>query len=91
VSSFPDFFKAMGLTSRTSPEKAKFCAFLKGTIDESINLGYSCQPISQEKALAIRQIREPGVEVNEGVLSGQKPLRKQGISFFPAKGGRGRN
>jgi len=31
------------------------------------------------------------VEVKEGVPLGQKPLRKQGISFFPAKGGRGRN
>jgi len=89
VNSFPDFFKAMGLTSKTIPEKAQFCAFLKRTVEESVKVGYSCQPITQAKALAIRMVRDPGVEVKEGIPSDAAPP-KQGISFFPSKGGKGR-
>lgn len=92
VNSFPDFFKSVGLTSKTIPGKALMCAFLKETIDKSVTMRYSCQPLSQAKALSIRQIREPGVEVKDGVQLNVPAPRNNGISFFPSmKGGKGRN
>ena len=49
------------------PSKAAFTAFLRRTIIDSVNTGYSCMPISQSQLYMIRKVRERNVEVAEGV------------------------
>ena len=86
VSGFPKFFTAIGL--QEMPSKENSCCFLKKTVEESVRLGYSCWPISQGQALAIRKVKEPRVEVKEGLDIGstakQIPMRR-GVSFFPQR------
>ena len=45
VDSFPDFFKAMGLTTMTLTDKAQFCSFLKRSIGERVTACYYSSPI----------------------------------------------
>ncbi len=84
VNSFPDFFRAMGLAE--TPSKEMFCTFLKNTIGESVRKGYSKEPITQWEALALRRLREPGVEIVSGAVEVDPP--RWGFSFFPPKRGR---
>lgn len=85
VNNFPDFFKAMGL--QETPNKQNFCTFLKRTITESFEKGYSSMPLSQGQALALRKAKEPGVEVAEGVVMA---MRVPSVSFFPVRKGKGK-
>lgn len=92
VGNFPGFFKAMGL--KDIPSKENLCTFLKKTIEKSVTLGYSRWALTQGQALAIRRVREPGVEVAErwGVsMKDEEVLTRREISFFPGekKGGEG--
>lgn len=88
VNSWPVFFQVMGL--QETPGKETFCSFLKRTIGDSVQMGYSCQPITQAQALAIRQIREPGVEIAEGLVASKEAMAPVGIIFFPGKQGKRR-
>ena len=94
VGNFPEFFKAMGL--KDMPSKENLCTFLKKTIEKSVMLGYSRWALTQGQALAIRRVREPSVEVAEGVgvsVKDEEVLTRREIGFFPGKkkggGGRG--
>jgi len=90
IKTFPEFFEAMGL--KDIPSKENFCTFLKKTIGDSVNAGYSSQPISQWQALAIRQMKgkEPEVEEVEGADYRKVVIPNHGFSFFPCKRGKGR-
>jgi hypothetical protein len=46
-----------------------FTKFLRECVEASVKKGYSRMPFSQGHALALRQRKEPGVEVAEGVYA----------------------
>ncbi|KAK3707932.1 hypothetical protein LTR37_011784 [Vermiconidia calcicola] len=79
VSSFPDFLKAMGC--QPMPAKPDFTAFLRRTVQESVEKGYSSWALTQEEALALRIRKEPEV----GREQGMQPVHfsKRQFSFFP--------
>ena len=81
VDSFPPFLTAMGITRM--PSKEDFTAFLRGMVRESEQKGYSCMPMSQGDALALRKRKEPLVEVAPGVLCEPLTLKNEVASFFP--------
>jgi ubiquitin-protein ligase len=92
-STFPQFLAKMGL--KQLPSQSQFTTFLRRTITDSINAGYSIMPLTQSQLYLMRQAKEPDVEVSEDVIvtyhdrrwfrdrSWQKP------SFFPNRGGHG--
>jgi hypothetical protein len=82
ISNFPNFLVAMDIGK---PSAAWFTNFLKQCVEASIKRGYSKMPISQCHALALRQRKEPSVEVAEGVIALDVDMSR--ISFFPSKGG----
>ena len=86
VSNFPEFLGAMGIKS---PSATWFTNFLRECVEASVKKGYSKMPFSQGHALALRQHKEPGIEVAEGVY----PINNVDISrvsFFPgSRGGQG--
>jgi ubiquitin-protein ligase len=65
ISGFPGFLSAMGI--KDLPSKTEFTSFLRRTIGESVQAGYSCMPMSQTQLYMIRKVRERGVEKAEGV------------------------
>jgi ubiquitin-protein ligase len=65
IDGFPDFLKAMGINA--IPTKSQFSAYLKRTIEESIEMGYSCMPYNQTQLFMIRKAHEPGVEAVDEV------------------------
>lgn len=65
IDGFPGFLSAMGI--KDMPNKAEFTAFLRRTITESVDAGYSCLPMTQSQLYMIRKVRERSVEVTEGV------------------------
>ncbi|KAJ4292014.1 protein polyubiquitination [Kalmusia sp. IMI 367209] len=65
IDSFPKFLTAMGITK--IPTKQEFTSFLRRTIGDSIDAGYSCMPMSQSQLYMIRKMWEPMVEVSEKV------------------------
>ena len=83
VSGFEEFFVMMGLEH--VPEKEDWCTFLKSTIDGSVRAGYSRHALSQEKALAIRKLKDPFVEVKKGMNRNVKAPEVDKVSFFPGK------
>lgn len=83
VNSFPAFLKVMGL--EVTPNKEKFCSFLKRTIEDSVKMGYSCQPINQSQAFAIRKLRDPFAQQTREVILNVPPPHRASISFFPGK------
>jgi ubiquitin-protein ligase len=81
VNTFPDFLKAMGVLKM--PTAAEFTTFLRRSVEESVTKGYSVWGLSQERALELRRIKEPNVEVRS--VQDSKPgwkATKNG-SFFP--------
>ena len=87
VNTFPDFLQMMGI--QKMPTKQEFTAFLRRTVEESMAKGYSVWGLSQEKALALRRIKEPNVEARK--TQDCKPewrASKNGGGFFPGKGRR---
>jgi hypothetical protein len=83
ISNFPDFLLAMGIEK---PSAAWFTNFLRECVEASVKKGYSKMPFSQGHALALRQQKEPDVEVAEGVY----PIPNIAVSrvcFFPVDRG----
>lgn len=83
VNSFPAFFKVMGL--EVTPSKENFCTFLKRTIEDSVKMGYSRQPINQSQASAIRKSRDPFAQQTRDVILNVPAPHRASISFFPGK------
>jgi ubiquitin-protein ligase len=84
VSNFPDFLLAMGIGK---PGAAWFTNFLRECVQDSIAKGYSKMPITQSQALYLRLMKEPHVEVKQGVQDAHvDPSR---LSFFPGNNGGG--
>jgi ubiquitin-protein ligase len=65
IDSFPGFLTAMGI--RNKPSKTEFTSFLRRTIRDSVQVGYSSMPMSQSKLYMIRKVRERNVEIAEDV------------------------
>lgn len=65
IDSFPKFMTAMGITDM--PTKSEFTAFLRRTIKDSMDAGYSIMPMTQSQLFLIRRLREPTVERNKDV------------------------
>ena len=70
------------------PGKAEFTAFLRAMVRESVAVGYSTWAMGQTRALGLRILKEPGVEVVEGLGVAEGAMGR--ISYFPAGRGRGR-
>lgn len=80
VKSFPSFLQIMDVPV---PTAAEFTRFLRRTVQDSVEKGYSKWAVSQEKALALRLLVEPRVEIAEGLEP--VALRGERFSFFPQK------
>ncbi|KAE8450364.1 hypothetical protein EG329_006438 [Mollisiaceae sp. DMI_Dod_QoI] len=85
VKCFPEFLQAMGIGK---PSAEWFTGFLRECVRASAEKGYSRMPLSQGQALGLRLLKEPDVEVQEG-LEAVRGLDCRTPSFFPAKGGVG--
>lgn len=94
VKNFPEFIKIMGLTP---PPASTFTTFLRECVEASVQKGYSIWAITQDKALILRQQKDPDVEIRDNVKpewnSGSRGIFNP--SFFPnpknKKGGAGGN
>lgn len=86
VNTFPDFLKSMGIEKM--PTATEFTAFLRRSVEESVAKGYSVWGISQDRALALRQAKEPKIEVRKDQKPEWRIWGKNGQSFFPGKGRR---
>ncbi|KAF2028868.1 hypothetical protein EK21DRAFT_68820 [Setomelanomma holmii] len=82
INGFPGFLTAMGIKSM--PNKAEFTSFLRRTITDSVNAGYSCMPMTQSQLYMIRKVRERDVEKAEGVFvtSGMQRWFEAGEKWF---------
>ena len=78
VNSFASFLQVMEVPV---PTPAEFTNFLRRTVQDSVEKGYSMWAISQENALTLRLRGEPGVEI----IPGLRPLALTGerFTFFP--------
>tara|TARA_R110002003_G_scaffold1035_11_gene22142 strand:+ start:15187 stop:16287 length:1101 start_codon:yes stop_codon:yes gene_type:complete len=98
IDSFPAFLTVMGI--KEMPNKAEFTSFLRRTITDSVNVGYSCMPMSQSQLYMIRKVRERNVEIAEGIVitPGLERWYEDGErwfnngwngrpTFFPGRGG----
>lgn len=84
INSFPEFLHAMSITEPMS--KSRFTSFLRNTVHDSMDKGYSKWALRQQEALYLRLQREPSVEVQDGI----RPLPLIGnYSFFPQDQRRG--
>lgn len=92
VKTFQQFLSAMGVAA---PPRSQFSAFLRRTITDSVEAGYSRMPLSQSELYVIRKLKEHGVEMAEGVHTTPDLERFYGDarnrlpSFFPGQGGAG--
>lgn len=88
INSFPEFLRVMGLVP---PAASQFSAFLRECMEESVRKGYSVWGISQERALTLRRVKDPGlVARNKDAV--KEEWRGGGgfeVGFFPSRGGRG--
>ena len=83
IDRFPPFLKYMGIT--VMPNKQEFTEFLRDSVQDSMSLGYSVWPLDVSQAYAIRQTREPGVEIIPGIVPGQEIPRLSRMNFFPGR------
>ncbi|KAE9371322.1 hypothetical protein N431DRAFT_409913 [Stipitochalara longipes BDJ] len=81
ISNFPQFLAAMDIENVSAEW---FTNFLRECVEASVKKGYSKMPFSQGHALALRQRKEPGVEVAEGVYALHN-VDLSRASFFPNK------
>jgi hypothetical protein len=65
IDGYPGFLCAMDITE--IPSKTHFTAFLRRTVVDSMEIGYSVMPLSQSKLYMICKVRERDVEVAQGV------------------------
>lgn len=102
INSFPKFLSAMGITAM--PNKTEFTAFLRRTIGESVDAGYSVMPMTQSQLYMLRRAWEPNVPASEKVrvtpelerwyADGERWYANgwdKRPSFFPGRGGRREN
>lgn len=87
IAAFPPFLREMGVQGCNMPGKAEFTAFLRAMVRESVEVGYSTWPMGQTRALGLRILKEPGVEVVEGLGVAERAAGR--ISFFRGGGGGG--
>ena len=87
IDNFPQFLAAMDI-EKISAEW--FTQFLRDCVEASMKKGYSKMPFSQGHALALRQRKEPGVEVAAGVYALDN-VDLSRVNFFPDKHGGQRN
>jgi ubiquitin-protein ligase len=80
VDSFPEFLEAMDVAI---PTKEEFTRFLRRTLHESVDKGYSKWALPQERALAIRLKDEPTVDIAYGLRP--SAWRGERYTFFPHK------
>lgn len=78
VDTFTKFLLAMEVPI---PTAAEFTRFLRRTVHDSVDKGYSTWAITQESALALRQKEEPRVEVRSGLRP--SAATGQRFTFFP--------
>ena len=90
INSFPEFFNVMSV--EYDPSSTEFPSFLKESILLSVEKGYSKLPIKQSKALGIRKLEEPNVEIAKGLVADDAYAAgpRSGLSFFPVKGQKGK-
>ncbi|CAO1597003.1 hypothetical protein XANCAGTX0491_000833 [Xanthoria calcicola] len=88
IAAFPPFLREMGVQDRNMPGKAEFTAFLRAMVRESVEVGYSTWAVGQTRALGLRILKEPGVEVVEGL--GVAEMATGRVNFFPGGEHRGR-
>jgi hypothetical protein len=93
VNDFPNFLSRMGV--QTMPKKDEFTKWLRGTLSDSVDKGYSKWALNQQEALVLRKLKEPGVGVPEGIEPAYTVRPR--YTFFPedrrsaggVRGGRG--
>ena len=85
VNSFPQFLKSMNIKI---PTKSEFTAFLRRSVEDSMQKGYSRWGLTQAEALNLRLRKEPKVGRASGMHASQ--VVNAYYSFFPGKqkGGR---
>ncbi|KAF2873625.1 hypothetical protein BDV95DRAFT_567435 [Massariosphaeria phaeospora] len=76
------------------PTKDQLTAFLKRSIGQSVNAGYSVMPLSQSEAFMLRKMKVPGVGVSPQVHLTRDIERwyydnGRMSSFFPGRGAQG--
>ncbi|TVY85586.1 hypothetical protein LSUE1_G000100 [Lachnellula suecica] len=82
IDSFPSFLDCMGIAK---PTGESFTSFLRKTVQTSAEKGYSRMALRQDRALYLRQRKEPGVGIEPGLTPAVTNLGK--LSFFPDRGG----
>ncbi|KAI0153043.1 hypothetical protein GGR57DRAFT_154322 [Xylariaceae sp. FL1272] len=93
IGNFADFMREMGVVNL--PDGKKFTGVLRGTVNLSMERGYSAWAMSQVKAMHLRYGKDPAVRLTKEELAGIKIVNNfQGLSFFPndnrgTNGGRG--
>lgn len=78
VKTFPSFLQNMEVPVPTATE---FTRFLRRSVQESVEKGYSTWALSQERALALRLREEPDVDVVPGLRP--SVVRAERVTFFP--------
>jgi ubiquitin-protein ligase len=100
IDSFPKFLTVMGVAQ--VPSRSEFTTFLRRTIGDSVNAGYSRMPMDQSQLYMLRRTWEPTVERSKEVQltpqlevwfeRGEKWYRNGWNgrpSFFPSEGKEG--
>lgn len=89
VKNFNGFLEVMEVTPIPKPDE--FTKFLRGTLSDSVDKGYSRWALDQREALLLRKRKEPGVSMPEGMVPAHSVRRW--YTFFPedrrGDGGRG--
>lgn len=83
IDSFPAFLLAMGLEA---PQAKVFTTWLRQSVQDSMDKGYSAWAVQQNEALWLRKQKEPDVGVEEGLEAKMPPGGVSQINFFPNKG-----
>ncbi|GAB7333487.1 hypothetical protein MBLNU13_g05078t1 [Cladosporium sp. NU13] len=78
VKTFPSFLQNMEVPV---PTAAEFTRFLRRTVQESVEKGYSVWAVSQERALALRLREEPDVDIVPGLRPSAAKVER--VTFFP--------
>ena len=78
VKTFPSFLQNMEVPV---PTAAEFTRFLRRSVQESVEKGYSTWALSQERALALRLREEPDVDIVPGLRP--SVVRAERVTFFP--------
>lgn len=78
VKTFPSFLLNMEVPV---PTAAEFTRFLRRSVQESVEKGYSTWALSQERALALRLREEPNVDVVPGLRP--SVAKAERVTFFP--------